>query len=91
MPNKATADVRATIALIAERNVARLEKWLVQVGEKDPARAADIFLKLAEYSIPKLSRVEVGGALEHKARLEIGAFFQAISNKSRGLPFAPKD
>lgn len=59
VPNKATADVRACIALIAERNVEKVEAWLGEV--EDPAKRVDLFLRLIEYHIPKLSRAEVTG------------------------------
>jgi hypothetical protein len=57
-PNKATADVRATIKLIAERNVLKFEQWLEGAAKKSPAKAADIFLRAIEYHIPKLARTE---------------------------------
>lgn len=60
-PNKATADVRAAIALIAERNIKKLESWLTRVAEDDPAKAADILLRAIEYHIPKLGRLEHTG------------------------------
>lgn len=60
-PNKATADVRAAIALLAERNVAKLENWLNRTAKKNPAKAADLFLRAIEYHIPKLGRVEHTG------------------------------
>lgn len=58
-PNRATADVRATIALVAERNVSRLEEWLDRVAEDDPEKAADLFLRMIEYHVPKLARSEM--------------------------------
>lgn len=57
-PNKATADVRATIKLIAERNVKRLEEWLTKVATEDPSKAADLYLRMIEYHIPKQARTE---------------------------------
>ena len=75
VPNKATADVRATIALIAERNVEKLETWLTEVGANDPAKAADLYLRMIEYHIPKLSRAEHSGpngsAIPTTLRLEL--------------------
>lgn len=59
VPNKSTADVRAAIAKLAENNVHRLEGWLTRIGRKDPGRAADIFLRMLEYHIPKLTRTEI--------------------------------
>jgi len=58
-PNKVTADVRKTIALIAERNIEALEQWIMEV--EDPARRAELFLRVLEYFVPKLSRAEVTG------------------------------
>lgn len=60
-PSKVTADVRATIALVAERNVGRLEGWLQAVGADDPCKAADLFLRMIEYHIPKIARSEITG------------------------------
>lgn len=75
VPNKATADVRATIAMIAERNVERLEQWLTEVGANDPAKAADLYLRMIEYHIPKLARTEHSGpngaAIPTTLRLEL--------------------
>jgi hypothetical protein len=59
VPNKSTADVRAAIAQLAEKNVHKLEGWLTRIGRTDPGRAADIFLRMLEYHIPKLTRTEI--------------------------------
>ena len=58
-PNVVTADVRASIALIAQRNVESVESWLRQVD--DPAKRVDLFLRMIEYHIPKLTRAELSG------------------------------
>jgi hypothetical protein len=52
---------RAMIALMVERNVRKLEKWLQQTAKKDPAKAADLFLRAFEYHVPKLARTEYTG------------------------------
>jgi hypothetical protein len=59
VPNKATADVRAAIALIAERNIEAFEGWLQDI--EDPAKRCDVFLRAIEYHIPKLQRTELTG------------------------------
>ena len=59
-PNKATADVRATVALIAERNIESVEEWIADI--KDPAQRVNCFLRMLEYHIPKLLRTELSGA-----------------------------
>ena len=59
VPNKVTKDVRAAIALIAEGNVDKVNKWLERGAKKDPLGAARTFAQLLEYHIPKLSRTEL--------------------------------
>lgn len=61
-PNKSTQDVREAIAVFAKGNVSRLQGWLDEIAEEDPGKAADLFLKLLEYHVPKLSRAEMTGA-----------------------------
>jgi hypothetical protein len=58
IPNKATADARKAIAAFAEDNVGKLQTWPDAVAEKDPARAADLFVRLLEYQVPKPARTE---------------------------------
>jgi hypothetical protein len=58
-PNRATADVRQAIAVFAEANVHRLQEWLDRIADEDPAKAADIFVRLLEYHVPKLARSEI--------------------------------
>lgn len=70
--NKATADVRAAVALLARRNIGKLEGWLKRVAKDDPGTAAKILLGAIEYHIPKLARTEVtgpdGGAIKITGR-----------------------
>lgn len=54
-----TAVVRAQLALLAKGNVEKVQEWLDRAAMEDPAKALDLFLKLLEFSIPKLSRAEV--------------------------------
>lgn len=58
-PNVVTRDVRQAIATFAEGNVHKLQEWLDAVAKKDPAKAADLFVRVLEYHIPKLARSEV--------------------------------
>ena len=61
-PNKATAEARATVHAVFEKLAPEVEGWILAVAEKDPARAAELVLRLAEYFVPKLARTEVAGA-----------------------------
>lgn len=58
-PNKTTTDVREAIALIAQRNVGKVQQWLESI--EDPAKRVGLFLDLCEYHIPKLARTEITG------------------------------
>lgn len=59
VPNKATGDVRTLIAKIAEKNAAKIDGWLSRVARKNPAKAIDLYIRMIEYHIPKLSRQEI--------------------------------
>jgi hypothetical protein len=59
IPNKATSDVRAAIALIAKANIKKLQGWLDRVAKEDPEKAAKLFLDMIEYHIPKQARTEI--------------------------------
>lgn len=61
IPNKVTREFRETVRRVLEANDGNIEAWLAEVAEKDPARALDLVAKLAEYSAPKLARMEHTG------------------------------
>jgi hypothetical protein len=72
IPNKATRDVKEAIARFAEGNVHKLEEWLETIAngdgdlvKPDPAKAADLYMKVIEYHIPKLARQEVVGDVDN--------------------------
>jgi len=60
--NRATADVRAAVAMLAEGNITKVQGWLDRGATSDPLGAARVFSQLLEYHVPKLSRAEVTGA-----------------------------
>jgi len=55
----ATAVIRAQLAILARGNVANVQEWLDRTALLDPAKALDLFLRMLEFSVPKLSRAEV--------------------------------
>jgi hypothetical protein len=69
VPNKATSDVRAVIAVVASKNVDKIEGWLTRIGRKNPAKAMDLFLRMLEYHIPKLTRAEIVRPDDSKGRV----------------------
>ena len=55
-----TGRVRYALSQLAQNNVERIQEWLDAVALVDgPKAALELFLKMLEYSIPKLSRTEV--------------------------------
>jgi hypothetical protein len=59
-PNRVTADARAVLQAVFEQQAPRAAGWFDEVAADDPGRALDAFLRLAEYHIPKLGRLEIG-------------------------------
>jgi hypothetical protein len=65
-PNKATAAFREAVTAVLDRNAEKIDRWLEEVAEgcstkelkPDPAKAVDMLTKLAEFAVPKLSRIE---------------------------------
>jgi hypothetical protein len=57
--NKVTRDVREMIAVVALKNASKIDAWLARVARKNPAQAIDLYLRMIEYHIPKLSRQEI--------------------------------
>jgi hypothetical protein len=56
--NKSTQDARAAMALLLSGNLTKLQGWLDATAKHDPAKAFDLMLRLAEFTIPKLQRSE---------------------------------
>jgi hypothetical protein len=71
VPNRATAAVREAIALFAEQNVGKLQGWLDRVAARDPAKAAELFVRVLEYHVPKLARTELSGEIGVRGKLVI--------------------
>ena len=62
VPNKATHDARAAIALFVEQNTPRLQGWLDEIATtKGPDAAFRCVQELLEYHVPKLARTELVG------------------------------
>tara|TARA_A100001201_G_scaffold142790_1_gene142012 strand:- start:3572 stop:3868 length:297 start_codon:yes stop_codon:yes gene_type:complete len=64
--NRSTEMAKLTLARIADEGLDNLKKDLQKIREKDPVRAAELYLKILEYIIPKQQRVEVKGEIEQK-------------------------
>lgn len=58
VPNKSTAECKEAITDLISGNIPKLQMWLDKVAEDDPAKAFDLLIKMMEFSVPKLSRIE---------------------------------
>lgn len=61
VPNKHTAQVRQCLAELANNLAPKVEGWIEEVAEDDKYKAVQLYTRIIEYHIPKLSRQEVTG------------------------------
>ncbi|HET6412640.1 MAG TPA: helix-turn-helix domain-containing protein [Anaeromyxobacter sp.] len=60
VPNLVTTESRDLFRHLVEDNLPELERWLEETAKTDPGKAVELFLRLAEWVVPKLARVEFG-------------------------------
>ena len=56
--NKTTNKIREAFQKLIEDNLENMTVWLSDVADEDPKAALDLLNKMAEYTTPKLARVE---------------------------------
>lgn len=54
----ASARLRTAVAELTNTNFHDIQVWLDRVSSDDPGKALDFILRLLEFTVPKLSRVE---------------------------------
>lgn len=59
--NRATAEAREAFSHLVTWSAPKLQGWLKAVARDDPARALELFGRLAEFVIPRLARTTLGG------------------------------
>jgi len=89
VPNKVTRQVREVIARFAEDNAERFGEWITRTAEKDPAKAAELYLRALEYHIPKLQRAELVGPEEEPVTIVV-RISDGLGNRGRAGPTAPE-
>lgn len=50
--------LRVAICELTDANINSVQTWLDGIAKDDPAKAIDFILRMLEFSVPKLSRVE---------------------------------
>lgn len=61
-PNKLTSAAREAFLATFGNLEGELEGWIRATAMTDPAKAADLLIRMAEYHFPKLGRQELSGA-----------------------------
>jgi hypothetical protein len=83
---KDTKKLREAIAAITNGGVEDFQRALGDVLEENPAKYLELYLKLLEYTMPKLrsidTNIELGESTLHKITVEINAGAKHTSNNS---------
>ena len=66
--NRSTEMAKLTLARVADKGLNNINEDLEKIREKDPAQAAQIYLKLLEFVVPRLKAVDmrVDAEVTHK-------------------------
>jgi hypothetical protein len=59
VPNKMTGTVREILTVFVEKNAAGAQALYDRVSKRNPAKALEIFARVAEFVLPRLQRIEV--------------------------------
>lgn len=57
--NKVDSEIRACFEKLVSDKLPELSEWLNRIAEENPEKAMVIILKMSEYILPKLQRVNV--------------------------------
>ena len=64
--NRSSEMMKLTVARATNRVLDELPKLLEDMIKKDPKGAVDIALKLLEFHLPKMSRIELKGEIDQR-------------------------
>lgn len=64
--NRSTEQMKLTLARAVNNTLDTISKDLEEIKKKDPEKAIELALKLMEYTMPKLSRMEMKAEVEQK-------------------------
>jgi hypothetical protein len=60
--NKITEEIKAHFAGVLEAQLPDLQRWIQQVAQDNPEKAADLLIRLSERFLPKLTQSQITGA-----------------------------
>lgn len=70
-PNKTNVALRETISRFVENNAEKVQSLFDQVAAQSPAKALELYARIAEFVIPKQSRTEIDGEVGVRGQLVI--------------------
>jgi len=81
-PNRVTTEMREACLNLLNRNMPKLNKWLDEVAEDDPAKAFELLVKVMEFALPKLARIDssINGNQDSKVTIKFISAIQAAPN-----------
>jgi hypothetical protein len=82
-PNKTTAEIKEIITRIVGNQLEHIEKDLDRIRKTDPAEAMRLSSKFIDYVIPKQTRMELQGELNHKVEKVIIEIKKGDDSKHR--------
>ena len=81
--NRSTEMMKVSIARATNRVLDDLPKIMEEMMKKDPKSAVDLALKMLEFHMPKLSRVEMKAEVEQKIQqISVNITQKNIDNES---------
>lgn len=73
--------MRNALSELAHGKIDKVAAWIDEVAEKDPARAVELFMQLAEFAIPRLKAVTLEVSADTKPLREMSiAQLEAMMN-----------
>jgi hypothetical protein len=67
--NRVTGDTREVFRNLVEENANRFQGWIDEVAKRDPEKALNLVINIAEFVLPKLSRTEIKAEVINKPRM----------------------
>ena len=81
--NRSTEMMKLTIARAVDNTLSTLSADLEKIRKEDPERAIELALKLMEYTLPKLSRMEVKADIQQRVQQISIHILDGTSNKDK--------
>jgi hypothetical protein len=83
-PNKITVRIRDAFALLCDNKMEELEEWLDRIAETDPKGAMELYIKISERFVPKLTQNQITGA--DGQALNVNFKFGGVPDEQTDMP-----